>query len=60
MITVNKQDKPLGAPGIAANIEYYKAREQRANNEALVARAERERWERELDNLDRNRDADKE
>jgi len=54
------KDKPLGAPGITTNIEYYKAREQRANSEALVARAEREHWERELENLDRNRDADKE
>ena len=47
------QDKPLGAPGITANIEYYLAREQKFEFDAQTAREEREHWERELKRVQR-------
>ncbi len=50
----------VGKAGVEANIQYYLHKEQHLNVEALAARQERERWERALENLDRNRDTDKE
>jgi len=57
--TMTKPYDQVGPAGVEANIQYYLAREQRLNVEALAARQEREHWERALDNLDRN-DPDKE
>ena len=45
---MNKPYDQVGPAGIEANIEYYQAREQRFNVEALAARQEREHWERAL------------
>jgi hypothetical protein len=57
---MNKPYNQVGAAGIEANVEYYLAKEQSFNVEALAARQEREQWERALSNLDRDRDTDKE
>lgn len=50
----NKPYDQVGPAGIESNIEYYLAREQKCNVEALAARQEREHWERALARLDRN------
>jgi len=57
---VNKPYDQVSPAGVEANIDYYLAKEQSLNVEALATRQEREHWERALDNLDRNRDTDKE
>jgi hypothetical protein len=53
----NKPYDDVGPAGIEANIQYYLAKEQRLDTEALAARAEREHWERALKRAtDRNKE----